>query len=54
MSESTEDFLERFEQFLVKEVGENWHYEFTMEDDSTLHFKVLNVWGEQFKEGNDE
>tara|TARA_R100001509_G_scaffold163317_2_gene137425 strand:- start:2528 stop:2692 length:165 start_codon:yes stop_codon:yes gene_type:complete len=54
MSESTEDFLERFEQFLMKEVGENWYYEFTMEEDSTLYFKVLNVWGEQFKEDNDE
>mgnify|MGYP001159940499 FL=1 len=54
----TEDFLAKFEGFLEKEVGENWHYEFETEgyhdNNTTLCFNVFNVWGKQFNEEEDE
>ena len=49
----TEDFLDKFEQFLTKELGGNWEYRFDhlSGDDRNhgqLHFRVFNVWGKQF------
>jgi hypothetical protein len=49
----TEDFLDKFEQFLTKELGGNWEYRFDHlsgddENHSQLHFHVFNVWGKQF------
>tara|TARA_R100001129_G_C5161216_1_gene201901 strand:- start:74 stop:277 length:204 start_codon:yes stop_codon:yes gene_type:complete len=51
--DGTEDFLDKFEQFLTKELGGNWEYRFDHlsgddENHSQLHFRVFNVWGKQF------
>tara|TARA_R100001163_G_scaffold41330_1_gene31281 strand:+ start:71 stop:244 length:174 start_codon:yes stop_codon:yes gene_type:complete len=54
----TEDFLAKLEEFLEKEVGGNWYYEFETEgyhdNNTTLCFNVFNVWGKQFNEEEDE
>lgn len=50
--EGIESFLEKFEEFLTKEVGDKWNYEWRsdgiFDEHNGLRFTTFTVWGEQF------
>ena len=50
--EGIESFLEKFEEFLTKEVGDKWNYEWRsdgiFDKHNGLRFTTFTVWGEKF------
>jgi hypothetical protein len=53
----TEDFLDKFEQFLQREVGGKWSYAWEADgcgEEDGLCFTTFNVWGKQFSDSKGE
>ena len=50
--EGTAEFLDKFEEFLTKEVGDKWNYEWRsdgiFDEHNGLRFTTFTVWGEKF------